>query len=77
MLSIRPDFLKALAVTFTFSLAKAIAASVPSNICTGPILHYVAFLTSCCRAKEENSSQFSSFVALQIERCASYQLTSL
>lgn len=55
MLSFRPDFLKALAVTFSFSLAKAIAASVPSSIRTGPILHYVAFLTSCCRAKEQLS----------------------
>lgn len=46
MLSFRPEFLKTLAVTFNFSLAKAIAASVPSNTCTGPIFHNVAFLTS-------------------------------
>lgn len=71
MLSFRPESLKALAVTFSFSLAKAIAASVPSNICTGPILHCMAFLTSSCRAKEETSSQFPSLLALQIESCAS------
>lgn len=49
MLSFRPEFLKALAVIFSFSLAKAVVASAPSNTCTGPILCYVAFLTSACR----------------------------
>lgn len=74
MLSFRPDFLKALAVNFSFSLAKAIAASVPSSIRTGPILHYVAFLNILLQGQRREQLLV---VALETERCASYQLASL
>lgn len=45
MFSFSIEFLKAFAVTLSFSLANVTAADILSNFCTGPILQYVEFLT--------------------------------
>lgn len=45
MFSFRAEFLKAAAVTLSFSSTNVIAANTPSNFCIKPILQYVEFLT--------------------------------
>lgn len=77
MFSFRAEFLKAAAVTLSFSSTNVIATNTPSNFCVKPILQYVEFLTFIFLQGWREQLYLPLTLTMQTERDFSHELMSL